>query len=158
MCDVPGLKRHLDESVGQLYRSDRQLIDGGAHEQAITARLAFYLAQRFSPQWDVDCEYNRDDRDERDIKRDQEGRAIRPDIIVHRRREPENLLAVELKPLWSRRSVRRDHEKLIDLTGERFGYRLGALVHLGKQQYQIDWYRDGLPEHETTSAVSRMVR
>jgi hypothetical protein len=139
MCDAARLSRQLKGAVAKLYQRDDQLIDGRGHEQTITAHLARYLGEEL-PTWNIDCEYNRDGRDRRDVKRDQHGAAMRPDIVVHRRRNTENLLAVELKPSWSASDRTEDFEKLEHLTGDRFKYRLGAHVELGRNEATFLWY------------------
>lgn len=143
MCDCVQLSRSLKTAVAELYQRDTQLIDARAHELAITAHLAQYLSEQL-PQRDIDCDYNRDARDPHDVKRDRRCAAMRPDIVIHRRRElDENLLAVELKPYWATAERADDYEKLEDLTGDRFRYLLGVHVELGHRQAAFAWFMRG---------------
>lgn len=143
MCDVTQLSHKLKSSVARLYQHDTQLIVGKAHEQAITTCLSRYLAEE-SPSWHVDCEYNRDDRDPDDVKRTQDGAAMRPDIIVHKRRTAENVLAIEAKPYWSTADRAEDFARLEHLTSEAFGYLLGVHLELGVTQPSFTWFVDGV--------------
>jgi len=130
--------------VRKLYSEDAQLIAGRVHEQAVTACLKRYLHDEF-PESDVDCEYNRDDRNADDIKRDPDGAAMRPDIVVHRRRTRTNLLAIEVKPYWSTVDREEDFARLEHLTGVRFNYSLGAHVELGLDGPTFTWFSEGRP-------------
>jgi hypothetical protein len=142
MCDIAQFRRALERAVARLYQRDALLTDGEAHEQAITARLAHYLDEDL-PGLDVDCEYNRDARDPTDVKRNGQRARMRPDIVVHRRRTTENFLAVEVKPYWSQADRAPDYEKLRELTGERFRYRLGVHVELTRTDGVFVWFRNG---------------
>jgi hypothetical protein len=144
MCRLAELSRCFKNSANQLYSEDRKLIDGKAHEQAITAQLARHLDRELSGEdVNVDCEYNRDDRDRDDIKRDQNGAPMRPDIIVHRRRTRENLLAVEVKPFWSAADRADDFARLEYLTSDAYGYLLGVHLELGLTAPSVTWFARG---------------
>jgi len=144
MCDLAQVSAKLKRSVSKLYSHDAQLIAGKAHEQAVTACLKRYLHDEF-PESDVDCEYNRDDRDPDDIKRDRDRAAMRPDIVVHQRRTQTNLLAIEVKPYWSPVDRDEDFARLEHLTGNRFNYSLGAHVELGRDGPTFTWFSEGRP-------------
>jgi len=109
-ADIPSLKDvrlHIINAISRLYRDDPELLEVDANERSITHKLAEYLQLEF-PGWNVDCEYNRlGDENERkrlvikDIERptveDTEAKTVFPDIIVHHRKKPENLLVMEVK-------------------------------------------------------------
>jgi len=144
MCDLARLSRRFKEAVTQLYRDDGQLVDGKVHEQAITAQLARHLDSGLEGEgFDVDCEYNRDYREEDDIKRDQDRARMRPDIIVHRRWTCENLLAIEVKPYWSIADRTEDLARLEYLTGDAFKYALGVHLEIGSDGPTFTWFADG---------------
>lgn len=101
----------VETSVRTLLDKDEILFRRGASEWTVAHRLAVYL-EKFSedyPEWVVDCEFNRQPFDEEssEYARNQTkkvgGDTRRPDIIVHKRADPEreiegdNLLAIELK-------------------------------------------------------------
>lgn len=94
-------------AIQQLLQVDRELLIRDVNERAITARLADHLRPRF-PGWEVDCEYNRNDRD---VKR-ADGGVVVPDVVVHRRGTDDNLLVIEVKKSNSTESDERDLEKL----------------------------------------------
>ena len=99
-----GVGRKLVSAVNKLLRDDAFLLSKDAHERSITHRLAVYLEDEF-PDWNVDCEYNRDGHDPKRVgfeagKQDEskgEGSLVYPDIIVHHRGQRDNLLVVEVK-------------------------------------------------------------
>ncbi len=54
------------ECVRQLLQSDAYLLRVDVNERAIAHRLAIYVQNAF-PDWHVDCEYNRDGHDPKEI-------------------------------------------------------------------------------------------
>ncbi len=98
------LAGHVAAAVALLFKKDLYLLRVNANERSISHRLALYLEQEF-PDWDVDCEYNRDEIDPKRLNLnpesveldDVEGTTVYPDIIVHNRGETSNHLAIEIK-------------------------------------------------------------
>lgn len=96
---------------------DWRLLKLGPSERAVAHRLAVYLEQEF-PNWNVDCEYNRQgdqgDRKQVTIKASGFASDVDPDIIVHiRGSKGPNLLAVEVKPASASSSKKnKDRKKL----------------------------------------------
>ena len=108
----------LKETLKSLIAEDGFLLEIDASERSITHRLAIYLESLFS-EWNVDCEYNRNYENNSIIPKkvlqctkcdalghlllDQNGEPITndfsvyPDIIVHERGAPNNLIAIEVK-------------------------------------------------------------
>ncbi|WHE06027.1 hypothetical protein PGH24_07535 [Thermoanaerobacterium thermosaccharolyticum] len=115
----------LKMAIKLLYIKDSYLLEINVNERAITHRLAMYLQMLFTD-YDVDCEYNRDFRDKKNIKFTQEEVekmlseikvpfkekikkfleednedylecSVYPDIIIHKRNSNNNLLAIEVK-------------------------------------------------------------
>ena len=95
------------------YFNDKYLLDKNVHERSMTFRLGIYLQQIF-PDWNVDCEYNKNvtsplenkflfHRCERAPEMDcvncnkQKECTVFPDIIIHKRGTPQNLLVIEAK-------------------------------------------------------------
>lgn len=84
--------------------NDKYLIEHNLGERCIAHRFAIHLAEQF-PGWDIDCEYNRNGDELKEMPLSEECKALLrktgrvfPDIIVHKRGgEGPNLLAVELK-------------------------------------------------------------
>ena len=104
----PELAWKLARAIDELLGRERELIQIGGHEQAVTHRLAVYLEPLF-PTWHVDCEYNREGEVP---KRDPEGRRVVPDVLVHRRTTDENLLVIEVKKAASEHEVEDQIKKL----------------------------------------------
>lgn len=95
--DFPELKVRVLQAINTFYARDSELLSQ-RDEWAIAHRLAVYLEQEITG-WNVDCEYNKQGKNS-DSKRDEAGKRVRPDIILHHRQESElrhNLLAIELK-------------------------------------------------------------
>jgi hypothetical protein len=66
--DQDRVLRAIELAQQQLWDRDRSLLHLDAHERSICFRLAVYLAEQF-PEFDVDCEYNRNHADEKYQKR-----------------------------------------------------------------------------------------
>jgi hypothetical protein len=106
----------VSEAVERLLAHDADLLILDVSERAITGKLAGYLRSLF-PEWHVDCEYNRDGQRAKIVT----GQVVVPDVVIHRRGKPENLLVIEVKKSNSRESDERDMEKLAAFTSE-LGY------------------------------------
>jgi len=125
----PSLGRVIVASIEKLVARDNYLLAVDANERSITHRLAIYLQEAY-PDWDVDCEYNRDGHEPKRINmiseaiesNDEFGRTVFPDIIVHKRGPNNNFLAIEVKKTTSTRSPELDFAKLQALK-EQLGYR-----------------------------------
>lgn len=109
--DEDYVKSTVEQAVEQVLDKDEVLFRRGASEWSVAHRLAVYLevlSDQYSG-WSVDCEFNRQPFDETglDFSLDQTkkvgGETKRPDIIVHKRADPQrniegdNLLAIEIK-------------------------------------------------------------
>lgn len=136
----------VDSAIDQLIRRDHHLLDADCSERSVTHQLAVYLAAEF-PNYNVDCEYNRDGFD---VKRLQLGeRQVRvaddeldavtvfPDIVVHNRgTNQNNLLVIEVKKAVSRAELAEyDCFKLRAFKAE-LGYVYAAHIVLGYQRNQ----------------------
>jgi hypothetical protein len=123
------------------YARETYLLEHDVGERALTHRLAVYLERQFEG-WEVDCDYNRlGDRRLRLPKGsivstdDDIGKSVYPDIVVHVRSIPENLLAVEVRKAGNHQPPEHDQHKLCALTDPHlwFAYRIGVLLVLGKK-------------------------
>ena len=94
-------------------------------KEQIAARLAYYLQPMFAD-WNVDPEYNRDGHK---IKR-ADGVLVVPDVIIHRRGTPDNLLVIEVKKSNTRKADREDMTKLRVFRESHLGYRYGLFLKL----------------------------
>jgi hypothetical protein len=124
---------HIRTALFRLFREDAYLLRADANERSISHRLALYLEEEF-PQWDVDCEYNRDRHEPKRLHLDPEpeqsddaqGTTVYPDIIVHERGESRNLLAIEIKKS-NGESAEKDFRKLWVLRHE-LGYQCALFL------------------------------
>jgi hypothetical protein len=89
--DVP-LARKVSAALQELLLRDADLLVRNVNERTITAQLARYLEPKF-PGWHVDAEYNRDGHEVKKAN----GDIVVPDVIVHHRGTPDNLLVIEAK-------------------------------------------------------------
>jgi hypothetical protein len=127
---------HVATAIERLLREDDYLLKVDANERSISHWLALYLADEFC-EWDVDCEFNRDWHDPKRLQLepdhlysdDDQGTTVYPDIIVHRRGEPKNLLAIEIKK-DSGGNGDKDLRKLRALRGQ-LGYTHGLFLRFG---------------------------
>ena len=118
-------------SVERLLLNDAHLFRVDANERALAHRFAIQIEQRF-PGWDVDCEYNRDGHDPKEIAIGsgddyEHGSRVYPDIIVHRRGTAQNYIVFELKKSSNLVPDQRDFEKLQGYCSQ-LGYRHGVFL------------------------------
>ena len=60
--DRETVKRAVSNALNELLKLDFYLLTTNINERSISHRLAVYLQLQF-PDWDVDCEYNRNHDD-----------------------------------------------------------------------------------------------
>ena len=127
-------------ALQELYARESFLFEKDLGERTLTHRLAVHVEKHFSG-WDVDCDYNR--LGERTLRLphgsivstdDQLGKSIYPDIVVHQRDIPNNLLAIEVRKASNHQPPEHDQHKLRALTDPHlwFAYWIGVLFVLGK--------------------------
>jgi hypothetical protein len=103
-------------ALSKFGRKDMMLLHVGANELTLAHRVAIYMETKLRG-WHVDCEYNRDRSFPK--MRKSTGKRIIPDIIVHRRNKPQNLLIVEIKKsCHSKSKIAAAKQRAWDLTGE----------------------------------------
>lgn len=123
------VKTGVEESLNKLIRNDIYLFEIGVHERTLAHRLAIYLEEEFAS-WNVDCEYDRNQYDQKLISRGTNGEAdgkVYPDIIIHHRGTFDNLLAIEIKKSQSVNGQAKDERKLREYIN-RLGYRYGLFI------------------------------
>ena len=130
-------------ALRQLRECDRHLLDFDVGERSITHRLGLYLQPLF-PEWDVDCEYNRNGHDpktvilpDRSDERLQRQTSTYPDIIIHRRgSNADNLLIIEAKKTrCSPRAHDFDRQK-VEAYARDLNYQFGILVKIPTRQHR----------------------
>ena len=137
------MQTELDKVVAALkefYAREAFLFLQDLGERTMTHRLAVYLEQQFSS-FEVDCNYDR--LGVRTLRLphgtivstdDHLGKSIYPDIVVHQREIPNNLLAIEVRKANNHQPIEHDEQKLNALTDPHlwFAYWIGVLLTLGK--------------------------
>jgi hypothetical protein len=138
------MQTELDKVVHALeifYTRETHLLQKDLGERTLTHRLAVYLESQFAG-WEVDCDYNR--LGERTLRLprgsivstdDHIGKSVYPDIVVHQRAIPNNLLAIEVRSAANHQPPEHDQHKLRGLTDPHlwFAYRIGVNLTLGKK-------------------------
>jgi hypothetical protein len=127
-------------ALSDFYARESQLFEKDLGERTFAHRLAVHVEKQFGG-WDVDCDYNR--LGERTLRLptatiistdDGNGKSVFPDIVVHHRAIPENLLAIEVRKATNHLAPEHDQHKLRGLTDPHlwFAYQIGVLVSLAK--------------------------
>jgi hypothetical protein len=123
------------------YSRESYLLDNDFGERALTHRLAVHVEHQFDG-WDVDCDYDR--LGERTLRmphgsivstEDHFSKSIFPDIVVHQRDVPNNLMAIEVRKASNHQPLEHDQLKLKALTDPHiwFAYEVGILVVLARK-------------------------
>jgi hypothetical protein len=129
-------------AIHEFYARETFLLEKDAGERALTHRLAVQFEKQFQG-WEIDCEYDR--LGERTLRLphgsivstdDHLAKSIYPDIVVHQREIPNNLLAVEVRKAANHQPLAHDQHKLRALTDPHlwFAYWIGVLLTLGRKQ------------------------
>src|ERR1700733_5388278 len=108
----------LVDALDAFYARETHLFENHLGERCLTHRLAVHLEHQFAG-WDVDCDYNRLGERRLRLPRasivstdDDSGKSVFPDIVVHHRSIPENLLAIELRKVANHQPIEHDRHKL----------------------------------------------
>jgi hypothetical protein len=157
------LQRLLRDAIDRFYAADSDLLRLGVSERCVSHRLAIHLQVLF-PELQVDCEYNRDGPNRKELPPpdepiawdDDQAKTVFPDIIVHERGRPEsNTLVVEMKKTGVGRLADFDRDKLRAFTGPRYAYELGAFLVFDTGDdgrfRPVEWFSDGRPYTEQTA-------
>jgi len=132
----------LVAALGEFYAQEAYLFEKDLGERTLTHRLAVHIERHFSG-WEVDCDYDR--LGERMLRLphgtivstdDHLGKSIYPDIVVHQRAIPNNLLAVEVRKTSNHQPPEHDEQKLRALTDPHlwFAYQIGVMLVLGNKK------------------------
>jgi hypothetical protein len=153
-------------ALGELYAREAYLFEKDLGERTLTHRLAVYLERQF-PGWEVDCDYDR--LGERTLRMpkgsivstdDHLGKSVYPDIVVHQRAVPDNLLAVEVRKATNHQPPEHDQHKLAALTDPYlwFAYGLGVFLILGKTNVTSDVYVGGVRDQPLSGWLSQRLK
>ncbi|MDO9061774.1 MAG: hypothetical protein Q7U92_22495 [Bradyrhizobium sp.] len=153
-------------ALQEFYARETYLFARDLGERTLTHRLAVYLEKQFSG-WETDCDYNR--LGERRLRLphgsivstdDDLGKSVYPDIVVHQREIPNNLLAVEVRKASNHQPPEHDRHKLQVLTDPHlwFAYAIGIYLVLGKKSAVADVYVGGAIEPRSSDFLSRQLK
>jgi hypothetical protein len=146
-------------ALQEFFAHESYLLQHDLGERALTHRLAVHLEKHFSG-WEVDCDFDR--LGERTMKLphgsivstdDHFGKSVYPDIVVHQRDIPNNLLAIELRKATNHQPIEHDQHKLRALTDPHlwFAYSIGVLVTLSaKHVTHSEVYTGGVIDSHAT--------
>lgn len=161
------IDKRVKIALEQLRVNDNYLLKNDLHEQSITHRLAIYIEHTFGKTHDVDCEYNKNSEDLIGRKRvfnnisqeiqhiliSEEGRDIKPDIVIHKRgTNDSNLLVIEVKKSTNPESLELDYAKLKCYTIEdeqnmlNYDYGVFIRVYTNQAKYkepEIVYFKNG---------------
>jgi len=132
-------------ALQEFYAQEAFLLERDLGERTLTHRLAVHLEKHY-PGWQVDCDYNR--LGERTLRLphgtivstdDTLGKSIFPDIVVHQRAIPNNLLAIEVRKASNHQPIEHDQQKLKAMTDPHvwFAYWIGVLLTLSKTNIEM---------------------
>lgn len=129
-CDVPAVGKAVRDALSTLFDRDGKLLEIGAAERTIAARIANYLRPHFEGS-DIDVDYNRMNDAPKTVAYDELPELVYPDIIVHVKGDNSaNVLVIELKKDTNREPKERDIRKLLAYRRE-LEYRHALFLRLG---------------------------
>src|SRR5580704_15486150 len=139
-------------ALKEFYAREAFLFAQDLGERTLTHRLAVQLERQF-PDFDVDCDFDRLGPRTLQLPHgsivstdDHLGKSIYPDIVVHQRGIPNNLLAIEVRKAANHQPPEHDQHKLQALTDPHlwFAYWIGIYLVLGKKSVTSDVYIAGV--------------
>jgi hypothetical protein len=147
----------LISALQEFYARETYILERDLGERTLTHRLAVLVEKQFSG-WEVDCDYDR--LGERTMRLphgtisstdDHLGKSIYPDIVVHQRDIPNNLLAVEVRKASNHQPIGHDQHKLKALTDPHlwFAFSIGVFITLAKKNITFsEVYAGGVLERQ----------
>jgi hypothetical protein len=153
-------------ALQEFYARETHLLEKDLGERTLTHRLAVHLEKQFAG-WDVDCDYNR--LGERTLRLpkgtivstdDALGKSVYPDIVVHQREIPNNLLAIEVRKASNHQPPEHDRHKLRAMTDPHlwFAYWIGVYLVLGKKSVVSDVYVGGVIDQPSSGWLSQRLK
>src|SRR3954469_1986004 len=153
-------------AIREFYAREMHLLEKDPGERTLTHRLAVQVERHF-PGWEVDCDYNR--LGERTLRLprgtivstdDHLGKSVYPDIVVHQRGIPNNLLAIEVRKAANHQPPEHDQQKLRALTDPHlwFAFWAGVYLVLGRKSVVSDVYVGGVVDRPLSGWLAERLR
>ena len=89
------------------------------------------------------------------------GKSIYPDVVVHQRSVPNNLIAIEVRKAGNHQPLEHDRQKLRALTDPHiwFAYWIGVLLTLGKNNVtSVEIYASGKHDPEMSGLLAQRLQ
>jgi hypothetical protein len=157
----------LVAALKEFYAHEGFLFEHDLGERTLTHRLAVQVERKF-PDFEVDCDFDRLGQRTLNLPRgsivstdDHLGKSVYPDIAVHQRAVPNNLLAIEVRKASNHQPVEHDRHKLRALTDPHvwFAYWIGVMVTLGKTTVTSpEVYVSGAPHEELSRYLAQKLK
>ncbi|MFN3828229.1 MAG: hypothetical protein ACK4NR_11470 [Micavibrio sp.] len=144
------IKTSVQHAINALKAETPQLSFSTVHERSTAHRLAVHMESHF-PNWNIDCEYDRDEQrlklliGIRECAHDRATDRILPDITVHHRERPgadHNLLVIEIKKNSADNACDRKKLELLTSKGH-YEYQLGLYININHGAFDCTWYKNG---------------
>ena len=178
---------HIFEKAKEKFLKDeKEIIRIDINERTLSARLMFHLQilllenesykETYKP-YSVDCEYNRmNEYKIKALKRyenfeiddnSDKIRKIFPDIILHKRKEEDNLIVIEMKKSTSNNidCKEKDRERLKIMTNlndpNNFNYTLGVYFEVdttGNNNHIIEFFVNGKKYKKTKNRINDILK
>ena len=135
------IKKYIKLSLLEFIQKDKDdLMNVNIYEPTLNHRIAVYLERYFCKfGYVVDCEYN---KNRGNPKEDDMGHKIRPDIIIHKRNNNNNIAIFEIKKAGEDSlKGKADIEKLKRCRNLNYG--VGVFVGILKRKIDIVWIGRG---------------
>ena len=151
------VKDRIIKCINKMYKNDSDLLTKNIYEVTISCKLVQYLFSEFFD-YDVDCEYDKHKNNKEEIEIDNQIKERRPDILIHKRGNDNNNLAViEMKKSTSTGDRQLDYKKLKSMTLQtgKYRYKLGLFVDLAVGKYDLIFFING-EKHSETQIISKI--
>jgi hypothetical protein len=153
-------------ALQEFYGQETFLFEKDLGERTLTHRFAVHLEKQY-PGWSIDCDYDR--LGERTLRLphgtitssdEHFAKSIYPDIVVHQREVPNNLLAIEIRKAINHQPPEHDLHKLRALTDPHlwFAYWIGIYLVLGKKGVVSDVYVSGAADPVLSKWLARRLQ
>lgn len=128
------IEAKIHRAISELLNHDSHLLQFDVNERTLSHQLAIHIKKEF-PDWDVDCEYNRNHDDIKRLRLPKEkvdsddtfAQTVFPDIIIHHRGTDENFIVIEIKKSSNPQSPDRDIQKL-NAFKSQLGYQYAIFI------------------------------